>query len=490
MAGLSKEARLNLLEALRLDAGQADVSSDRPDRVAADFYPIAEHLRAIEPDVVLIVGDRGAGKTKLKTAVTDNSLRDALVKYTPGLRAPDGNVSWYDAWPLRRKGPDSGAWTSFASAHKHDREVIDLWAAYLVRVLEERLDGEGRAAMEPLIRVQGGDAEACFNAYSAVKLSAMLALDRLDEHLEKRGEWVFLAYDELDTIVFADWEALGSAVRSLVSFWASYARRWSRIRPKIFMRTDFYAHNREIAGADIAKLSANRVELAWNDKNLYGALLKHIANKSEELLDYVRKVVSVIDFHQLGHIPKLARATDALPFVTRLVGDYMGANSKKGAAFTWILDHLRDGNGRVSPRRLVWLLEFAAAQERKDPKAVGNHLLHPVSLRNALDDVSVQHVDNANSSELRWLRGLEARLKVDREVPWTRKELERLLAIDFEKSWSTNDEVRPPGQDIREVFENLIELGVIRVRSADSFDVPDLYLAGLKLRRKGGVRKH
>lgn len=48
---------------------------------------------------------------------------------------------------------------------------------------------------------------------------------------------------------------------------ATYARRWQRIRPKLFLRTDFYQHHREIAGADVAKLAANRVELAWSDKN-------------------------------------------------------------------------------------------------------------------------------------------------------------------------------------------------------------------------------
>ena len=51
MAGLTSEQRFELLQTLRTDSGQAEMGG----RIEDNFYPIAEHLRAFEPDVVLIV---------------------------------------------------------------------------------------------------------------------------------------------------------------------------------------------------------------------------------------------------------------------------------------------------------------------------------------------------------------------------------------------------------------------------------------------------
>src|SRR5262249_18028640 len=153
---------------------------------------------------------------------------------------------------------------------------------------------------------------------------------------------------------------------------------------------DFYKHHREVAGADVAKLAGNRVELQWSNKNLYGALLKHILNKYDSsgcqpLKEHFSKTVRCASDADLGDIPILAQPSDAKPFVDRLVSEYMGANSGKGLSFRWILDHLRDGNGHALPRSLVWLIELAAEIERDQPRAAGAHLLHHVSIRNALD---------------------------------------------------------------------------------------------------------
>jgi hypothetical protein len=234
--------------------------------------------------------------------------------------------------------------------------------------------------------------------------------------------------------------------------------------------------------------------LQWSDKNLYGALIKHILNKPQEreaLQRHFRKDVSSDSDPILGLIPRLSTALDAKPFVDRLVAEYMGANEKKGLAFTWLLDHLRDGNEHALPRTLVWLVEFAAEIERDHPRASGSHLLHHVSIRNALDRVSRQYVQHATTHEFKWLHGLGMRLRKDREVPWSRREVLRVLEWHFDESWGvvSDEVVRPPGQDAEEVLESLVDLGILRARPRGTFDVPDLYLAGLGLKRRGGVAK-
>jgi hypothetical protein len=485
MPPLANSMRAELLELLKLGAGQAE-SSTAP---AMEIYPIAEHIRAIEPGVVLIVGDRGSGKTQLKNALTDERLRGALLRHSSTVRSQNGPATWYTGWPLLAAGPDPLSWRTLAQNHRDSREdMMVVWLAYFLRTIAPHLVPD--EALRQLIAAPAINAEQCLTVCRRYDQQLIAAVDQLDARLQAEDRWIVVAYDELDVVVVDDWEALGTIIRGLVTLWVTYARRWQRIRPKIFLRTDFYRHHREIAGADVAKLASNRVELAWSDKNLYGALIKHIVNKDERLRQHFASSVVLAEDADLGWIPKLATADDARGFVLRLVGEYMGANPKKGEAFTWILDHLRDGNDRALPRTLIWLTEFAAERELADMRAKGARLFHHVSLRNALDRVSEQYVQHSGTHEFRWIPGLKQRLAHDRGVPWTRKELERLIARDFNGDWSNGSiEVRPPGINYGEVLENLATLGVFRVRSKVSYDVPDLYLSGLGLSRRGGVAK-
>ena len=497
MASLTAEQRAALVSSLSLRTAHAE--STPP----ALIFPIPEHLRALEPEVVLIVGDRGAGKTQLKNALDDPKIRDALVRHAPGVRVPSGSVAWTTGWPLGANGPDSGGWRSLLDHTPAGDDHVAIWSAYLLKSIRSHLSDSEQEETDSVLSARPVDARAVLLAHRKAGVSVTAALDALDERLLREDRWLFVAYDELDTIVLEDWQTMGLAIRGLVSFWAAYARRWKRLRPKIFLRSDFYKHHRDVAGADVAKLSGNRVELQWSDRNLYGALLKHTLNLQGEtgeylLKDYFVKTVRTVKDPILGEIPVLSKATDAKPFVDRLVSEYMGANKGKGLSFRWILDHLRDGNGNAVPRSLIWLIEFAAELERDQPRASGAHLLHHVSIRNALDHVSIEYVTQAKTHELRWLEGLAARLQQDREVPWKRREILRLLGSNFENSWSSSG-ARPPGASSDEVLENLVELGVLRTRARRAagpnaalnalYDVPDLYLQGLDLRRKGGVAK-
>lgn len=60
----------------------------------------------------------------------------------------------------------------------------------------------------------------------------------------------------------------------------------------------------------------------------------------------------------------------------------------------------------------------------------------------------------------------------------------------LDASWGQEGKsIVPPAQNARELIDYLVELGVFRERANDRIDVPDIYLFGLGLRRKGGVRR-
>ena len=49
--------------------------------------------------------------------------------------------------------------------------------------------------------------------------------------------------------------------------------------------------------------------------------------------------------------------------------------------------------------------------------------------------------------------------------------------------------VRPPVENARDLIDYLVEVGILRARSDGRLDAADLFLTGLGLKRKGGVRK-
>ena len=465
-------------------AGRAE--NEDKDRFPRTYYPVPEHARVLDPDVVLVVGDRGAGKSELFRAM-HTGLVPAMSRGTSSVRlTPSNKTSWVAGFPLGTEFPDQAALRRFVDQHDHDREAVqELWFAYLARILLNVSAGK----LQGLAAIPGGALSDVFEAFRNARDDALLSIDELDRQLVQQDRWTFVSYDELDTITGASWKAMGSVIRGLVSFWANYARRWQRVRAKVFLRTDIFRRHTEMLGADISKLAANRAELTWSDKHLYAMLLKRVANTSVDLREYCRAArIKGEDEKLISWVPTLSRAEDARPFVERLAGKYMGANANKGATFRWLLDHLRDGRKRIVPRTLVRLIEKAAVHELDVRRATPPRLLHHTSIRRALDDVSREHVLEVNTSELPWLPGVRNRIR-RQLVPLLRKEAEELLGVRFDEPWGDDPLVRPPAADPHELVDYLLELGVLRERVDGRLDCPDLYRAGLELQGKGGVAR-
>ncbi len=480
------EKRRTLLQALQNigSAGRAEGVS--VESIGPGYYPVAEHLRLLDPDVVLVVGPRGSGKTEIARVLTDATLFDAVKLYAPAVRLPIGSSEWLRLYPAGSKSFEGIGLRTFMQAAGDSTETLrELWFAYLVRALYDNLDDQGRTDMAPLLAPVAADVEAIHRVFRELGTKPVVVLDRLDEQFEQNGHYLFATYDELDTLGNGDWKLVEAGVRGLVALWAAYARRWRRIRAKLFLRTDLYERHAKAGGADLAKLAAGRVELVWSDRDLYGLLLKRLANVNEELANYVKVVKGVLwsNDPSLGLIPKLRTSQDARPVVERMVGVYMGANQKKGLVYRWLLDHVRDGLGRGYPRPFVRLIEEGSRQELQSSGTLKTpRLLEPASLRRALDRVSGDHVAQSKD-EWPWLEGLKERLHSNPLVPYTEKESIKLLeGLDAQGAAILPFEGR-------ELLDYLLELGIFRRRPDGRLDAPDLYLAGLGLRRKGGVRK-
>ena len=476
------------------DLGYGQAEAETPELFAHRLYPVSEHLRALDPNVVLVVGPRGSGKSALFQAFfsENREIADAIADWmprTPILETQSISSEWRRAYPAGTDFPDTQALAKWASSDEAAKKV---WHAMLVRRLADRFVPRHREALKSMLKPPAVEVGELLRAYDRPETSPTAALDELEERLQREDSRIYVGYDELDTLGGFDWTLMARMVRGLMAFWSDYSRRWRRIRAKVFLRSDLFRRHAGMGTADFAKLAANRAELVWSDAALLAMLVKRIANTSGGLAAYCRGARIRFSEHQvLGLIPEIREARTAYPLLERLSGEFMGAGKKKGYVRNWILAHLRDGNDRISPRTLVRLIEQAAGKEAVNLTLGPPRLIHPTALRQALDDVSSSHVTQGVSSEWPWLEGVKERLRRNRLVPWARKELVDLFDVDWKETWGPREGpgVRPPAEQPTEFVDYLIDLGVFRRRSDDRIDVPDLYLSGLNLLRKGGVRR-
>ena len=93
------------------DLGYGQAESELSETFALRLYPVAEHLRAFDPRVALVVGSRGAGKSELFRAFfeQDPTVRRAIMDHAPvsKLTMPSfEDAKWLPAYPQRTSFPD------------------------------------------------------------------------------------------------------------------------------------------------------------------------------------------------------------------------------------------------------------------------------------------------------------------------------------------------------------------------------------------------
>lgn len=477
------------LELLSRMGSSGRAESESPDVFCRVFYPPKEQLGALDPDVTLILGPRGSGKTALFRAVTEFGLTETLREQNPKARIHP-NCLWHPVKLYSKRFPNQPQLRSFfENASLTEDQTQDFWQGILVRSLWDHLDTRGKEELHALDKAETNPA-ALLHASQEVGIQAAAALDRLDDRLETAGQILFVGFDELDLLVYRN----GRAAATLVGFWASRWRRWKGLRAKLFLRTDIYRRFVDEGGADLAKLAANRFELKWSDEALMAMLVKRILNTN---LAVWRKTLhlngkrDVVDHPVLGAALASNAVSDLNRVIHAILGPYMGANKKKGASEKWILDHIKDCQGNGSPRSLVKMLEQAADRqlaEGFDSEVV----LDPAFVRQALTAVSNDHV-KSSMDEWPWLPGLIDRLSKwtsIRQMPMERKPFEAQLRKSWDQPWSLQSEFSvPPCDDPQGFIPMLIDAGILRERKDGKLETTDLYLDGLGFKRKGGIRR-
>ncbi|MBN1205447.1 MAG: hypothetical protein JXB05_11040 [Myxococcaceae bacterium] len=473
--------------------GVADHAPEEAREFFREFLPIPRHLRALDPHVRLIIGDKGAGKTQLFKALKFPEGRRLLARIAASRghgTLPLERSSWIVGFETTGSlFPASDLIDAYARGRGAE-ELRLLWLGLLAHVLVQdgRLDGSSLPdEVGQVLQRAAYDLDTLARAVGGARSQGVLfeALDELDRQLMQEDRYVFIVYDDLDRVSPGKWSVIQVALQGLIQLWAIYSRRWQRIRCKIFLRRDLY-ERAALRGPDIAKIAWHPADLFWSPGDIYRLLFKRLLNVSEGMKQYLsRAKLQEEEDEFLGWIPAVQDEKAFSSAVKHMFGEYMGTDPRKGLTLRWIPNHLKDGHDRIFPRSALRLIEEAANSEKRSPRAERPNLIHYTSLRVGLDRVSEFRVNELAQEEFPWIRLVQKAFdEAPPRVPAERREMVRALQIN----WSPEGH-RPPDIEPDALLDYLVELGIASTRTDGRVDVGDLYLKGLHLKRKGGVAR-
>jgi hypothetical protein len=447
---------------------------------------IPNHIHALAPETLLIIGGRGAGKSHLfrvlnmpegaKTLLAEGRISYVnqesfwLVGYSAAQRDlfPDMDV----LQELSRKSDRTaliGFWRGMLMG-----SILALKQDALTEILRHSLSAELIEALSGQLKRVSAWHPRLLNEIEAVAI----ALDEVDAWLTEQKRYLFVTYDDLD-VMAVEWNEKRAMLQALLQFWLNQFRRWKHIRPKIFLRADLFSPE-FLQFPDAAKLSGNKMELRWNASQLYQLVFKIWANQNGESLDYLNQAGLKFAPHAVwGQTFTTQPTEENLRLVVhQMIGQFMGAGPKKGRSFEWISNHLQDAKGDIFPRSMLNLFSLAATDELENKRAKPGKLLMPESLAFAIEKVSERRIGELQE-EYPWLDSLRPVLQ-DKLVPVEDSTMaEWLESVEWRE--------KPPVSGAKSQIELLLQLGIFRRTGDGRLHVPDIYLFGFGLKRKGGI---
>jgi hypothetical protein len=436
--------------------------------LSSDYLPIPSHQRIGNPDIWLIVGARGMGKSTLyRTLVDGRGVSDLAgplfsPKCTTVVQGWGANLATVP--PEWVAGPEEavGYWLQgFAVA------ASDAVAANTAQPVRR----DANYARRTLLR---SDREAL--------LEKIFTWDR---ELTNRGFQGIVVYDALEGM--KNWQELAAG---LLAFWNDLGPRLRAFSPKIFLRED--VRDRLAGrGTDFAKLGSRTISLTWSVLDIYRLLLFVFAKTGDTAREQ-------LEWRGFAFTPPRGIGGPWLPphvvpeegdgsqdaFATLLAGKWMGTTAQKGLTARWIPRMLADGNGAMAPRTAINLLIGAAEAWTANPQEEGS-LFSSEHLRAGLRFAA---------------KGRAAELNEERRRPFSVEEfLVRLggsfVPIDgadlalklFVKDGAL---IELNGEEPSAILAEMQRIGVLTQRSDGRFDVPELYRLGFELKRRGGAALH
>ena len=228
-------------------------------------YLPRSHLRATDPNTLLVTGMRGAGKTFWWSALQNSTVRQ-LVGQSPG--------------QSQLERGDRGGERDSESPHGTITRAKDTLQYLMSKGVDPRIIWRTVQAWQlahdshPL-RQQSTWAERVHYVSNHIEPIEHLFRER-DDEFNQRGIYCLILFDALDRCA-DDWQGMYRMIRGLLQT-ALDMRGYQRLRVKVFLRSDQVDETKVADFPDASKVLSSAVELNWPGHELYGLLWHYLAN--------------------------------------------------------------------------------------------------------------------------------------------------------------------------------------------------------------------
>lgn len=470
-------ADLNMLrEALSsLQPGSAHQASIPPD-TSVIFAP-HQHANALDPNRVLVIGNRGVGKSFWSAVLTHSQTREAVAKDYPrlSLERIEGILGFHeDAGKDEEPSPSAAVLKGLLDGGADPEEI---WRAVLLKALKQHLKEYLPLNLADIIKWCSADVE---------RMEAVLR--EADRNFARNGKVFLIVFDALDRLG-RDWATISRLTEGMLRF-ALDMRGYKAMKAKIFIRTDQANDDSLFRFADASKIRASAVRLLWRRSELFGLVYKHLLSEQGSR-DALLALVSA----DLVSIEEDLQNEDEVQEIAffRIAGEYMGAGPKRGRTYSWIYDHLADAFGETSPRSFLTGIQKAASFR----PAPNNTAIDHYGIRAGVQDASAVRVRQLKE-DYDWIDEVLNALE-GLEVPcdpssFTRRWKERGTVQKIRLSSANSSTLLPLelgklGTDPESaLLYALNNIGVIEYRTHEKINMPDIFRVEARIKRRGGVR--
>lgn len=478
-------------------------AAENEENLLQNFLPLRDYNKLAEDRTFLITGGRGAGKTELFRILTSCNGLNFIInendkKRYQNIQNAEFIIGYIATGEAAKQFPIQSVCSHWIEG-KSAMEINAFWMGLVCSVVVKKYHSIPEITklmnmyleeeLQNIMLKKSSQVSMWWNLVLDQEEACVSFLDEVDSYFQQSDKHIYITYDELDKIC-SNYKDLFGFIRALLNFWFVYNNRFTNIKAKIFLRSDLYNAN-ALQFVDASKMRAYHLELKWDTISLYRVFVKRIANSGSEVTRQYLEEVQDLLLEQKGELGCLPSDSEQVlqSFTDKLIGKYMGKTPKKGKSYAWVPNHIQDANGELTPRPFLKCFAFAATEMIKHYDELNglkeDHLLLPTYLQGALTSVSEDRVSELTGEEYQWLTDLIARLK-GKTMLMDKEEFLEYLIPDL---WPEEKREELPGRTKQEIYDVLLTLGIIMETPDNRVNVPEIYLYGFGLKRKGGIRR-
>lgn len=448
-------------------------------------YVPPTHARALDPEATLVEGMRGAGKSFWWSLLASTEHREFVQANYPEAQLPRGCVvrQGFGTAFANQNYPDPATLSKLALSFKP--RII--WRA--VVAVHAGFDGSFSDLTDWSQRVQWVDENP--EQFS-------VALAAADQRLQSTGTTLLVLFDALDRLA-DDWQHIRPLAKGLLQV-ALEMRSTKNIRCKVYVRPDMLRDDEVISFPDFSKLEAGKASLAWRRADLYALLYQCLGNASQgggefRALAQSHGTARSDQASLLWKVPVELRTDEAAQeaLFEQIAGKAMGASTKRGKPYAWLVNHLQDSMDQVSPRSFFAALKAAAVETPADDALPLNYRGIQVGVQQA-SQIRVKEI----TEDYPWVKWVMEPLRGNLTVPCSARDIEKIWKEEKTLAWlesrlaKQGDAVKLPPQNLDSgpagILGDLESLGMLERLEGKRIQMPDVYRVAFGFGRRGGVK--